>query len=454
MAEATHELDGKRVLVLGLGVSGRSAAAYCAAHGARVLAVDERADAPAGDLPAAVEVRRGALPEVADPADFDLVVPSPGVPRERYAGGARRVWGDVELAARALSVPVVAVTGTNGKSTTVRLVEAMLRAAGLRARAAGNLGEPALDLVGQPLDVAVLEVSSFQLEAVESLRPRVAVLLNVTEDHLDRHGSLEVYAATKGRLFANQQPSDHAVVNGDDAVALGATAGARARRWLFRRAAPVPNGAWWDAGAIVLARDERWQRYPVDPEPARQVGPENLLAALLAAHASGADPGRALGALADFAPLPHRMQRVAGPGGATWLDDSKATNPGAAARALTVQDAPVIWIAGGRDKGLSFDALAETAAGRVRHALLIGEAAEKIAAALRPRVSTEGMASLEAAVARAAELAEPGDVVLLSPACASFDQFSGFEERGRRFQQAVAALPGAEGAQGAEEGRA
>jgi UDP-N-acetylmuramoylalanine--D-glutamate ligase len=214
------ELAGKRVLVLGLGLSGRSAAAFCAGRGARVLAVDERAELPPPALPAGVEVQLGgALP---DPGGFDLVVPSPGVPEERhraYRSSACRVWGDVELAARCLAVPVVAVTGTNGKSTTVRLLEVMLRAAGLRARAGGNVGEPALDLVGLPLDVAVLEVSSFQLEAVEALRPRVAVLLNVTPDHLDRHRSLEAYAATKARLFARQEPTDHAVVNGDDPVA-------------------------------------------------------------------------------------------------------------------------------------------------------------------------------------------------------------------------------------------
>lgn len=435
-----RDLGGKRVLVLGLGLSGRSAAAFCAARGARVLAVDEREDVEALELPAEVEVRLGgALP---DPADFDLVVPSPGVPQERYREGARRVWGDVELAARFLSVPLVAVTGTNGKSTTVRLLEAMLRAAGLRARAAGNLGEPALGLVGQALDAAVLEVSSFQLEAVESLRPRVAVLLNVTADHLDRHGSLEAYATTKARIFANQEASDHAVVNGDDPVALSACESARSRRWLFRGKGPVERGAWWDAGAPVLADEEGLLRLPLgDSAQAARAGPENLLAALLAVRALGADPARGLAALAAFAPLPHRMERVAERGGVAWIDDSKATNPGAAARALASQGAPVIWIAGGRDKGLPFASLAETAAGRVRHALLIGEAAEKIAAALRPRVEAELVSKLEDAVARAAALARPGDVVLLSPACASFDQFASFEERGQRFRDAVERLP-------------
>ncbi len=435
-----QELDGKRVLVIGLGLSGRSAAAFCAARGARVLAVDERADLEPPALPAGVELRLGGA--IPDPADFDLVVPSPGVPPERYRAGARRVWGDVELAARCLAVPLVAVTGTNGKSTTVRLVEAMLRAAGLRARAAGNVGEPALDLVGQPLDVAVLEVSSFQLETVESFRPHVAVLLNVTEDHLDRHGSLEAYAAIKARIFARQEPSDHAVVNGDDPIALGASEAGRGRRWLFRAAHPVERGGWWDAGALVLADGaERRRLSPGDGPAASHVGRENLLAALLAARAAGADPERALGGLLGFAPLAHRLEPVAERAGVLWIDDSKATNPGATARALAGQSGPVLWIAGGRDKGLGFDALVEPAAGRVRQALLIGEAAEKLAAALRPRIPVEIVDHLDAAVARAAALARPGEVVLLSPACASLDQFASFEERGERFRAAVEALP-------------
>ena len=190
------ELAGQSVLVLGLGLSGRSAARFCAARGARVVAADER---PAGELEglsalgADVDVRVGA--PFPDAAGFDLVVPSPGVPPERYRAGARRVWGDVELASRALPVPIVAVTGTNGKSTTTHLVAEALRAAGLRAAAAGNVGEPALDLVGEALDQVVLEVSSFQLETTESFRPRVAVILNLSPDHLDRHGSFEAFAS-------------------------------------------------------------------------------------------------------------------------------------------------------------------------------------------------------------------------------------------------------------------
>jgi UDP-N-acetylmuramoylalanine--D-glutamate ligase len=205
----------------------------------------------------------------------------------------------------------------------------------------------------------------------------------------------------------------------------------------------MERGAWWDAGAIVLADESGRRRLPLaDASLPGRIGRENLLAALLAARAVGADPARALAGLGRFSPLPHRMERVAERAGVVFIDDSKATNPGAAARALESLEAPVVWIAGGRDKGLCFESLEGSATGRVRHALLIGEAAEKIAAAIRRRVPTELAASLEDAVARAAAVAQPGDVVLLSPACASLDQFAGFEERGERFRKAVEALPG------------
>jgi UDP-N-acetylmuramoylalanine--D-glutamate ligase len=426
------ELSGKRVLVLGLGLSGVSAARFCAERGARVVAADEGAATPPPDLGGRVDVRTAA--PFPDPSDFDLVVPSPGVPAERFLGRARLVWGDLELAWRALAVPIVAVTGTNGKSTTVRLVEAMLRAAGLRAEAAGNVGVPALDLVGRPLDVAVLEVSSFQLEAVDGFRPRVAVVLNVTEDHLDRHGSLEAYAAAKGRLFANQGAEDVAIGNAEDRWARKLVEASRARHLFFGRTPQLGDGAWSDAGGLILSRDGEALRLSLDDFVDRPLPPrENLLAALLAAVAAGA---------ADFRALPHRGETVAAVGGVVYVDDSKATNPGAAAFALDAQAAPVIWIAGGRDKDLSFDALAERARGRVRLALLIGEATDKIGRALEGRVPFEHAGTIEAAVARAAALARPGDVVLLAPGCASFDQFKSYAERGERFAAAARALPG------------
>jgi UDP-N-acetylmuramoylalanine--D-glutamate ligase len=438
-----EHLLGQRVLVLGLGASGKSAAAFCAARGADVMAVDER---PARQLEGLESLASSVALRVGEPfpdaADFDLVVPSPGVPPERYRAHARRVMGDVELAFRALSVPIVAVTGTNGKSTTVRLVEAMLRAAGLRALAAGNLGEPALGLVGRPIDVAVIEVSSFQLETTEAFRPRVSVLLNLSEDHLDRHASFENYASAKRRIFARQEPEDVAVVNGDDARVMALAKGIRPRIYRFSRCTPSPAGAWWDGDAIILrAGAQDFRLHPEGPQLERGHQRENALAALLAAFSAGADPAKALEALASFRGLPHRSERVRTIGGVDWINDSKATNPGAAMATLASQIAPVVWIAGGKDKGLSFEALAEAARGKVRTALLIGEASEKIARALTGRVAFERVDDLEKAIARAQRLAEPGDAVVLAPACASFDQFANFEERGERFKQLVLTLP-------------
>ena len=432
-----EELRGQRVLVLGLGISGRSAATFCASRGARVLAVDERKDIQTQNLPEEVEVQLGgSLP---DPRDFDLVVPSPGVARERYAQGARRICGDVALAIHALRIPVVAVTGTNGKSTTVRLAEAMLRAAGWRAMAAGNVGHPALDLVGQPLDAAVLEISSFQLEAADDLRPQVAVCLAVTPDHLDRHHDLAAYRAAKRRIFAAQRAEDLAVLDADDAWLAEIGPGLPARVLWFSCRRPVERGAFLDGECVCLAGGEEVVRLPLAGlSPDLTAFPGNLMAAFLAVQALGADLRKAQTALPGFASLPHRNELVAERREVLWIDDSKATNPGAAAAALARQSGPVIWIAGGRDKGLPFEALGQTL-GRVRIALLIGESAPRLAAALAGKTIVETAGTLEAAVERAAALARPGDVVLLSPACASFDQFASFEERGERFRSLVEA---------------
>jgi UDP-N-acetylmuramoylalanine--D-glutamate ligase len=441
------DLSGKRALVLGLGLSGRSAAAFCAARGAYVVAADERQGRHLEGLQHLEGVAYLVLgPPFPDPADFDLVVPSPGVPAERYRGGARRVWGDVELAYRALSIPIVAVTGTNGKSTTTALIASMLRAAGLRAAAAGNIGTPALELVGEALDVAVLEVSSFQLEATDAFRSRVAVILNLTPDHLDRHGSFEAYVAAKARILAAQRAEDVAILNFDDSAVRELAASARARVVPFRTRGPLERGAWLDAGALALRLgDAPLQRLSLDGlQLAGRHNRENALAALCAAACAGADPEKALHALAAFEGLPHRTQIVARRSGVLFVDDSKATNPEAALSSLASFEAPLVWIAGGRDKDLDLTELADAASRRVRAAVLLGEAAEKLARTLAGSVEIHRVDCIEDAVRKAAQLARPGDVVLLSPGCSSLDQFRNFEERGRRFRAAVEALPPAE----------
>jgi len=437
------ELRGARVLVLGLGVSGRSAARFCAERGASVVAADERPAseiAPelslAEELGPDVELRCGsALP---DAADFDLVVPSPGVPPSRYAQRAHRVWGDIELTWRALRAPILAVTGTNGKSTTTCLLEALLRAAGMRTAAAGNLGEPALALVGRPLQAAVLEVSSFQLEATDAFQPAVALLLNITPDHLDRHGDLRGYVAAKARILENQSEPDAAVLNVDDPLVRELTSATKARLFRYSRSQPQECGAWLDGEAVVLRDGEREHRIGLESLalPGRH-NRDNAAMALCAVAALGADVERAAGALPSFQGLPHRGELVAEIAGVRFVNDSKATNPGAAARALDALDGRAIWIAGGRDKGLDFSLLAEPATRHVRVALLIGEASEALDAALPDEVAREHCATLAEAVERARALARPGDVVLLAPACASFDQFASYGARGDAFRSAV-----------------
>ena len=436
------ELAGQRVLVLGLGMSGSSAARFCAERGAHVVAADERARQEVKGLdalPASIDLVLGQ--PFPDPAAFDLVVPSPGIPALRWQGRARRAWGDLELCYRALSAPIIAVTGTNGKSTVVRLIEAMARRAGLRARAAGNLGIPALDLVGEPLDIAILEVSSFQLESVDEFRPRTAVLLNVSPDHLDRHGDLDRYVEIKSRLFARQSLGDHAILNADDARVRRLTLPDGVERLEFSHADPVEAGAWLDGCDAHLRRHGEHRALSLAGSSLKGAHNEdNVLAALLALATFDVDIEAATQALVDFQGLPHRCQRVAEIAGITYIDDSKATNPGAAARALIGFENPLVWIAGGRHKGGDLDALAQSAKGRVRRALLIGEAAPDLGRALEGHVPFEQVHTLAAAVQRAAAIARPGDIVLLAPACASFDQFEDFEDRGRHFQAAVEGL--------------
>ena len=442
------DLSGRRVLVLGAGLSGRSAARFCAERGADVIVADERPEASLdpNEFPTGVELRCGRpLGELAE-GPFDLLVPSPGVPRERYPEALRNgrpadVWGDIELAYRAMPIPIAAVTGTNGKSTTTCLLEALLDHAGLRAAAAGNLGTPALELVGQPLDVAVLEVSSFQLETIERFRPTVALILNITPDHLDRHGNLASYVSAKARILENQLERDSAILNDDDPLVRELASRTAARVFRFSRHRPQERGAWLDGDAVVLRDGAQERRIGLEALaiPGRY-NRDNAAMALCAAMALGADLARAADALPSFRGLPHRSELVGEIDGIRYVNDSKATNPGAAARSLEGLGARTVWIAGGRDKGLDFSVLADVASSRVRTALLIGEASAALDAALPDSVPRERCETLERAVTRAAALAEPGDVVLLAPACASFDQFASFAARGDAFRSQVARL--------------
>ena len=438
-----------RVLVVGYRRTGQAVAATLAARGVRVRVADAR---PAGALGvpqprAGIELRLGE-DGIDLLRDVDLVVPSPGVPRTApllVAAGRRGVpiRSEIEVAFGLLACPIVAITGTNGKSTTTTLVGLALARAGRRVFTGGNLGNPLIAAVDQAPEIAVAEVSSFQLEWVERFRPRIACLLNVTPDHLDRHASFEEYRDTKARLFAAQTGDDHAVVNRDDREAWAAVAGVRSRIVSFG-AAPVACGAFAGEGFVGLRLpDAAEERYGLGRT--RLEGPhnvENILAAATVARLAGTPPEAVQAAIDEIEPLPHRLARVAERAGVAWVDDSKATNVGAAARSLQSFAGPVILLAGGVDKGGGYAMLAATAAGRVKLALVFGAARDAIAGALLDAgVPIERVPSLEQAVARAAAVGVAGDTVLLAPACASFDMFADYAARGRAFRAAVEALP-------------
>jgi UDP-N-acetylmuramoylalanine--D-glutamate ligase len=384
-----------RALVLGLARSGLAAAAALERRGIEVV----RADRSLGN-----DEDLSLLDGVA------FVVKSPGVPKENALVAAARVpvWGEVELASRLLPARLVGVTGTNGKTTTSELLGAMLG-----AKVAGNVGRALSELDGEVADgeLVVVELSSFQLEDVEQLRCTAAILLNLEPDHLDRHGSFEAYRGAKLRIFENQGPGDVAIVP--------------------RGLGPIP-------GAARRVEFDADDPLPAEPRLRGRHNRENAAAATAAARALGVADERIAEALATFAGVEHRLEEVATVDGVLWVNDSKATNVGASLRALDALDAPIVLVAGGRGKGESFAPLADAARGRVKAAVLIGETASELAGELgRVGVPHERAASLEEAVAAAAARAEPGDVVLLSPAAASFDQFRDFEHRGQEFKRLV-----------------
>jgi UDP-N-acetylmuramoylalanine--D-glutamate ligase len=412
----------RRAIVVGLARSGQAAALALARRDVPTLAVDRAADVDAGRLAeAGVEVHRGTEEESLL-EDVELLIKSPGVPGESPLPAAARargipVWSEIELGFRLLRNPLIGVTGTNGKTTTSELLGAMFRAADKSVAVAGNVGRPLTSLDGALDDDAwiVCELSSFQLEDVHKLRARIAVLLNLVPDHLDRHDSYEAYRAAKLRIFENQTEADTAIVPRD----FG----------------PIPGGA------------ERVEFRADDPLPAEPLIPgehnrENAAAATAAARAADIPDAAIAEALRTFPGVEHRLELVAEIDGVRFVNDSKATNSAAAQRGIAAYAGrPLRLILGGSLKGESFEELAEGLPASVRSIDLIGEATEELAAALgRAGRTFRRSKDLATAVGAAAGEAEPGDVVLLSPACASFDQFRNFEERGETFRRLVGEL--------------
>jgi UDP-N-acetylmuramoylalanine--D-glutamate ligase len=446
------DLHGRRVLVVGAARTGLAVSNVLARRGARVRLVDRRG---AGELPPSAPELGDAIERVVgDDAPellrgIDLVVPSPGVAAQHallVAAGARGVpiLAEIEIASRLLRCPVIGVTGTNGKSTVTTLAGEMLRRGGLHPFVGGNLGTPLIEAVDGDWDIAVAEVSSFQLEWVDGFRPAVAAWLNLTPDHLDRHGSLAAYGEMKARLFAAQQASDVAILNRDDRLVWSAAGCVRASLMPIgrddagtERAVFVRRGG---TGAEIVCRDPAAGEASFPLERVKIHGlhnVENMMASVAIAVARGVRPVAIQAALDGFDGLPHRCELVIERGGVRYFDDSKGTNVGAVARCLEGFPGPVVLLAGGLDKGVTFETLRDVVAGRVRLVVAYGVAAERIADALGDVVPVLRAERFADAVRATMTAAVAGDTVLLSPGCASFDQFRDYAERGRTFRALV-----------------
>jgi UDP-N-acetylmuramoylalanine--D-glutamate ligase len=446
------ELKGKKVLVVGLGKSGLAAALFLRRRGAQVTVSDIRsAEALAKDIPALLE--EGINVEAGGHGLLtfrrqDLIVVSPGVPLDtpelvQAKSFGRPVIGELELAARFLKGKILAVTGSNGKTTTTSLLGEILEQAGLHTLVGGNIGVPVVALIDEATDDtwSVLEVSSFQLESTELFHPNIAVILNITPDHLDRHGSFENYALAKERIFAAQNDQDYVVLNADNVRAAASAARSAARVYWFSLEHAVDQGAWAEGGAILYraARDAAPEHVmPISGIPLKgEHNVENVLAAVCAARLAGAPAETVRRAIENFKAVEHRLEYVATLNGVEIYNDSKATNVDATAKAIAAFPGGIHLILGGKDKNSDYTQLADLLRSRVRAVYTIGSAAAKIESQLRGVVTIHSCETLDKAVSAIAAAAHPGEVVLLAPACSSFDQFESYEHRGRVFKELV-----------------
>lgn len=446
----TLNIKGKKVTVVGMGKSGLSAAMLLAKKGAEVLIVDENPLKPSLALPKNIHVQLGSWQEK-DLTDADFIVLSPGVPLSKLPTEALKkakipIIGEVELAASHITAPIIAITGTNGKSTTTTLVGQILQDWGLNIFVGGNLGRPLSEAVGSDWDFVVVELSSFQLETIQHFRPRIAALLNITPDHLNRYPDFEAYQETKWRILENQHPDDHAIFNRDDPLTLPPHYAGDAiyfsknqvlHRGLYLQDGIIKSTVWGEAEDLCHLEDlQGGAKHHI----------ENALAACAITQLCGCPSKRIVQTLRTFKGLPHRMEFVRRHAGIHYINDSKDTNVGALMQSLLNLPKPVILIAGGRDKAADFTPLRPVLQNKVKHLILIGEARHKMAEsfsdhpALEKIDSSDGMKAMEIALARATVLARSGETVLLSPGCASFDMFQSYEARGDVFKKLVEAL--------------
>jgi UDP-N-acetylmuramoylalanine--D-glutamate ligase len=446
------ELKDKRVLVVGLGKSGVASALFLKAHGARVTVSDTKSgDELRNEIPALLDhgitVETGGHGERTF-REQDLIVVSPGVPvdapmlqQARSLGEA--VIGEIELAAQFLRGSIVAITGSNGKTTTTTLTGEVMTAGGLPTLVGGNIGTPAISLVerANPHTVIVLEVSSFQLETIQTFHPKIAVVLNVTPDHLDRHRTFEAYVDAKARMFENQSGDDFAVLNADDPTCVAMAARTRAQVFWFSRQKEVKQGAWEREGKVLFRNGERQREIMLVSEiPLKGAHNfENVLAAVCEGALMGCEPEKIRQAVREFKAVEHRLEFVATIRGVDYYNDSKATNVDATIKALESFPANIHLILGGKDKGSDYSVLNDLLRQRVKRVYTIGAAAEKIESQVKG-IEMVHADTLQNALLKASAVAEAGDVVLLAPACASFDQFKSYEHRGQVFKEIVRRL--------------
>jgi len=448
------DLNGKRVLVVGLGKSGVASALFLKKHGAKVTVSDTKSgDELRNEIPILLD--NGITVETGGHGERtfrgqDLIVVSPGVPvdapplvQARSAGES--VIGEIELAAQFLPGPIVAITGSNGKTTTTTLAGEIMNAAGFSTLVGGNIGTPAISLAerAKPETVIVLEVSSFQLETIQTFRPKVAVILNVTPDHLDRHRTFEVYADAKARIFENQHASDFTVLNADDPTCVSMASRTKAQVFWFSRQREVQQGAWVREGNIIFrqgdVQHEILQASEIPLKGAHNL--ENVLAAVCAGALMGCSAEKIRQAVQSFKAVEHRLEFVATINGVDYYNDSKATNVDATIKALESFPANIHLILGGKDKGSDYTVLNDLLRQRVKRVYTIGAAAGKIESQIVfPKEQVVHAETLENAIRKAHAAGQPGDVVLLAPACASFDQFKSYEHRGKVFKDLVQSL--------------
>jgi len=443
------ELEGKKVLVVGLARTGVATVRFLKEKGARVSATEIRPRQELEETAREMEEAKVAVEWGGHRTETflsqDLIVVSPGVdlaipPIQEAVRKGIRVISELELAYHYISTPLIGVTGTNGKTTTTLLLGEMLKEAGKEVGVGGNVGEPLILFADGPKrwDLLVVEISSFQLEGIEAFRPSMALLLNVTEDHLDRYASYQDYIEAKARIFMNQRSEDRAVLNRDDPIVMGLSERVKAKRTFFSTKEGLTEGAFSDGETIFVRTEGKEESYSLSKAPLKGAhNVENMTAAAVSARSVGAGPEAVQRALDRFQGLEHRLEFVREVQGVRFYNDSKGTNVGSVVKSLESFREPVILIAGGKDKRGDLSPLKGLIRERVKRLILIGEARERMARELGGMTDTEKAETLEEAVGMAFRSSEPGDVVLLSPACSSFDMFKDYKERGRVFKEAV-----------------